>query len=151
MTAPDLEPLQTAQQAAAQLNETESLVRAAQTARKARGEAYVRAKALHKRELRKARLKHLDASSDAVRNDAAADELLDAKVVAEAAKVAADAGLAGLEVLTVGDLEELADLAKESRDGARDAVQSWERWGSQWQSVVGWCRDDAAREMGGRR
>ena len=149
---PDINPVQTAADAARQLNSTETLVRKAQASRKDRGEAYAKAKALYKQEFRKARLSHRDASSDKVRDDLANDSDLDAAAQIEAADIAK---LAGFDLADrwrkVADLELLMDLAKEGRDGAKDAVQVWERWGSQWQSVVGWCRDDASREMGGGR
>lgn len=152
MNPPDIAPMETAKAAADQLNSVEQVMRAAQTSRKARGEAYAEAKALYRREFRKARLSHRDAPSDKVRDDLAMDTPLEPAVQVEAADIAEQAGFPIRDRWqTVGDLELLQDLCKEVRDSARDAVQVWERWGSQWQSVVGWCRDDAAREMGGRR
>lgn len=151
-TPPEVTPFQTAADAARHLNGAEQTLRSAQGARKARGEAYAEPKALYKREFRKARLAHRDAPSDKVRDDLANATDLDPAVQVEASDVARKAGFDLADRWRkVEDLELLMDLSKEGRDGAKDAVQVWERWGSQWQSVVGWCRDDAAREMGGRR
>lgn len=148
---PEVMPFETAAEAAAQLNGSEATVRSAQAARKARGEAYAEAKAIFKREYRKALLEHRDVSPAPVREAMAEDTALDETVRQEVAKVAQAAGIHRADFYTVGDVEFLMDLAKEARDGAKDAVQVWERWGSQWQSIVSWCKDDAAREMGGSR
>ena len=146
-TPPEVEAPQTVAQAAELLERSERMLRHAQESRKVRKMAAADAKAIWKRELRKARLIHQKITPADVRDAMAHGHELAAEVMVEAAEIAERVGLPGTGWTTVDDLEHLYDLAAGMAASAREAAEQWSEWADAWQTICVWARQDADREM----
>lgn len=144
---PALDPPQTAAQAADLLERAEQMLRKAQDHRKTRKMAAADAKALWKRERRKALLRYQSVTPADVREAMSDQHELVPDVVAEAAELAERVGLPASGWTSVEDLEHLHDLAAGMAASAREAAEQWSEWADAWQSLVVWARQDANREM----
>lgn len=144
---PALDPPQTAAQAAKLLERAEDMLRKAQDHRKTRKMAAADAKALHKRERRKALLIYRNVKPIPVMEAEADCHELAPEVIAEANELAESVGLPAGCWLIVADLERLAELAAGMAASAREAAEQWSEWADAWQTIVVWARQDADREM----